>query len=273
MSMQRMLALPSGAIPMPSAPYSDLFGPLPMLPAAAQMLALPPGAPSSAIAAGPYPMLALPYKTGMTDYTQWPPGWQPGYYGAGPDVTRAPYTTGSQMAPMLALPGPSGDAGGVGGGAANAAAVVAGGGIGGAAGTMKFRDMYALRSSFMMATMAGGAMMMLSKSESDVARGAEAADAKLRAMMERRSEGGRVDEMRQFATQMAAFGGLAQDIPVKNAISGMVGFGMTANQIKEVMPGLIGQSRLYGHAANHLQTPFIRYFHHFFSFVFVHPRP
>lgn len=74
---------------------------------------------------------------------------------------------------------------------------------------------------------------------------AERANSKMEAMLEKRGEGGRFEEMGDWAKKLAYNAALVDDDPIKEATAGLQGFGMQAERVKSLMSGLIGQTRLY----------------------------
>jgi hypothetical protein len=69
--------------------------------------------------------------------------------------------------------------------------------------------------------------------------------AKLDAMLQKRGEGGRFQEMADWSSKLSTDAFMPDDDPVNKASAGLLGFGVNADKIKAIMPGLIGQSRLY----------------------------
>lgn len=92
---------------------------------------------------------------------------------------------------------------------------------------------------------AGAGGLMLSNTMIGIAQEGERALAKLDAMATKRGEGGRVEELANWASDLADQAALVDDDPINEAAAGLFGFGVNADQIKGIMPGLIGQSRLY----------------------------
>lgn len=103
---------------------------------------------------------------------------------------------------------------------------------------------------------AGGAAMLLSKHLADVYMEGARADAKLQAMLTRRGEGNAFEDMAKWAGELAHNAALVDDDPIKEAAAGLLGFGMNAEQIQQIMPGLIGQSRLYGQSLDSVSMAF-----------------
>jgi len=101
---------------------------------------------------------------------------------------------------------------------------------------------------------AGG--MALSHELAQVYNEAEGANQKLNAMLAKRGEGGRLQEMDEWASKLSKDAALVDDEGIKKAGAGLLGFGVNANQIKELMPGLIGQSRLYGESLESVSEQF-----------------
>lgn len=90
---------------------------------------------------------------------------------------------------------------------------------------------------------AGG--IVLANSLAEAGREGQAVDAALEAMMKKRGEGGRFEELGDWAGKLAHDAALVDDDPIKQAAAGLMGFGVSAEQVMQIMPGLIGQSRLY----------------------------
>lgn len=105
---------------------------------------------------------------------------------------------------------------------------------------------------------AGGAALVLASRLADVYREGARADEKLSAMMNKRGEGGRVEEMTDWAAELAKQAAMVDDDPIKEAAAGLYGFGLNAEQVQKVMPGLIGQSRLYGQSLDSVAQAFGR---------------
>ena len=82
------------------------------------------------------------------------------------------------------------------------------------------------------------------------------ADEKLNAMLETRGEGGKLKEMADWAGDLAYQAALIDDDPIKEASAGLLGFGLNAEQIQQIMPGLIGQSRLYNQSLDQTAMSF-----------------
>jgi hypothetical protein len=108
------------------------------------------------------------------------------------------------------------------------------------------RSMVTLRNGGAALTVAGGAAMALTNHLANVYKEGARADEKLSAMLQKRGEGGRMEEMSGWASKLADQAALVDDDPIKEASAGLLGFGMNAKQVRDIMPGLIGQSRLYG---------------------------
>ncbi len=79
----------------------------------------------------------------------------------------------------------------------------------------------------------------------EAADSGEAAQLSMEAMMKRRGDGGRIQELTEWAQKLSVDAAMVDDDPIKQAAAGLYGFGLNANQVKNIMPGLIGQSRLY----------------------------
>lgn len=92
---------------------------------------------------------------------------------------------------------------------------------------------------------AGVGATMLSNSLAKSFQEGAAATAKLDAMLAKRGEGGRMQEMSDWASKLAYDAAQIDDDPIKDAAAGLMGFGVSAKMVKDLMPGLIGQSRLY----------------------------
>ena len=102
-----------------------------------------------------------------------------------------------------------------------------------------------VRNAGMGMTAVGLGGIALSHSLADGATSAQGDADKMRAMLEKTNQGGRFDEMDKFASKIAWDAGLDDDDQIRRVTAGLLGFGMTADHIKQIMPGLIGQSRLY----------------------------
>lgn len=73
---------------------------------------------------------------------------------------------------------------------------------------------------------------------------AEAAGLKLEAMLAKRGQSGSLDEIKNLGAEMSKISGIDDD-KIAEVAAQLLGFGVSAEQIKGIMPGLIGQSRLY----------------------------
>jgi hypothetical protein len=87
----------------------------------------------------------------------------------------------------------------------------------------------------------------LAMSANFVQAAAEGGDAlaKLEAMLKKRGEGGRFEEMASWSSKLSTDAFMPDDDPINKASAGLLGFGVNADKIQQIMPGLIGQSRLY----------------------------
>lgn len=103
---------------------------------------------------------------------------------------------------------------------------------------------------------AGGAALLLSHHLADVYREGARADEKLSSMLSKRGEGGAFESMAKWAGELAHNAALVDDDPIKEAAAGLLGFGVNSEQIKQIMPGLIGQSRLYGQSLDAVAMAF-----------------
>lgn len=106
----------------------------------------------------------------------------------------------------------------------------------------------------------GAAVLLLSNNLQRAAAEGGAADAKLEAMFKKRGEGGRVEELSQWASKLSMDAAMVDDDPIKEAAAGLAGFGVNADQVKGIMPGLIGQARLYGQSLESVSEAFGRAF-------------
>lgn len=104
----------------------------------------------------------------------------------------------------------------------------------------------------------GAAALALASNLAEVYREGARADEKLSAMMAKRGEGGRIEEMADWAGELAYNAALIDDDPIKEAAAGLFGFGLNAQQVQQIMPGLIGQSRLYGQSIDSVAQAFGR---------------
>jgi hypothetical protein len=105
---------------------------------------------------------------------------------------------------------------------------------------------------------AGAGGLILANSLIEVFNEGERAVAKLDAMLKKRGEGGRFEEMTNWAGKLAHEAALVDDDPINEAAAGLLGFGLNADQIRQIMPGLIGQSRLYGQSLESISEAFGR---------------
>jgi hypothetical protein len=103
---------------------------------------------------------------------------------------------------------------------------------------------------------AGAAGMALGNSLARAAQEGEKAQKMMEAMLNKRGEGGAIEEMTGWAGKLAEEAALVDDDPLKEAAAGLLGFGLNAKQIQEIMPGLIGQSRLYGQSLESVAVQF-----------------
>lgn len=107
---------------------------------------------------------------------------------------------------------------------------------------------------------AGTAGIFLSNSLIAAAAEGAAADAKLEAMFKKRGEGGRIEELKDWAGELSMQAAMVDDDPIKEAAAGLAGFGVKADQVMQIMPNLIGQARLYGQELSGVSEAFGRAF-------------
>lgn len=92
----------------------------------------------------------------------------------------------------------------------------------------------------------GNKLSDMSAKFAEVAQAGVGASQMLHDMMQKRGEGGQFEELDQWASKLSMDAAMVDDVGIKKAAAGLLGFGLNAKQIQGIMPGLIGQSRLYG---------------------------
>lgn len=102
-----------------------------------------------------------------------------------------------------------------------------------------------VRNAGMAMAAAGTGGILLSKNLQEAYSTDERSNRKMEAMLQKRGEGDQLGDMKTWADKLAEDSFLPSAAPIKETTAQLQGFGFTAKQVRDIMPGLIGQSRLY----------------------------